>query len=261
MTISTLTSAPPSGRRRPVIIDDTDYSTAVIRQGSQIPWTDLGALAGHYGQVQSLLGPDAAWVDVQRWQQAQLAAAPRIVDDMGARARIGYPLRTLLGDEGLLEEFTKTVITISDATRRRIVLGLPSPGTWLGWAHAVAGNPLDEIDFDSADSASMYVAEWLGQLGSLPVDLILLDASTPLDGLDESLRDYTAITNVIGHLGWSAAMRHPDRVETTGEIVIADLPPGYWNGGAPIPDGDLILAAIPPTSSPEEVLDKLGQLN
>lgn len=262
MTLASLLSTPPSGRTRPVLIDDTDYSTAVIRQGSVIPWTDLGALAGHFGQVRSLLNSDAAWVDVARWQQAHLDGAAEIVAEMGARGRTGYALRSVLRHDGLLDEFTKAITTIADATRRGVVLALPSPGTWLARAHETAGTALDGVDLVDADSASMYVAEWLGHLGSLPVDLVVLDAASPPADLVESLADYTSITNVADHLGWTVVMRHPDRVESAGETRAAVLPAGYWEGTEPIPtDGSVLLTAIPSSASPEGVLDLLRALD
>ncbi|MGV9713965.1 hypothetical protein ACWDTI_25275 [Gordonia sp. NPDC003424] len=265
MTFSTLIGAPPSGRGRPLLIEDTDYSAAVIRQGAPIPWTDLAALAGHYGQVQSLLGSDAAWVDVQRWQQAHLDAQPAVIGDMGARSRTGYPLRTLLGHQGLLDTFRKTLTTIADATRRGIVLHIPSPAAWVAWAHEVAGNQLDDVDFDAADSASMYVAEWLGQLGPLPIEIVVLDTRPAPPECAEVLGDYTSVLNVVEHLGWSVAMRGDDRIDTTEDVHAVVVDSEFWTEDIETEDietdlGAVAFTTIPPASSPEAVLDKLRRL-
>ena len=53
-SLKSLITSPASGRTRPVLIDHTDYATAVIRQGQPIPWADLAALTGHHGQVHAL---------------------------------------------------------------------------------------------------------------------------------------------------------------------------------------------------------------
>ncbi len=50
MSLKTLAAAPPSGRPRPLLINDDGYSTAVIRQGAPIPWTDTTLAAGHFGR-------------------------------------------------------------------------------------------------------------------------------------------------------------------------------------------------------------------
>ncbi|MBD0022297.1 hypothetical protein GII33_02470 [Gordonia pseudamarae] len=260
MSLISLAAAPPSGRSRPLIIDDTDYATTVIGQGSSPPWTDIASLAGYFGQVQALLNADATWVDVQRWQRAQLDSRPDIVTDMGARSRAGYALRTLLGDPELVQQLVKAVATVADTTRRRLILRVPSPGTWLAWAHEVAGTPIEEIDADNADGASMYVAEWLGQLGTLPVAAVVLDAVETPDGLTEALAEYTSITNVAQHFGWSVVMRYTDRVDTGTDTTIGILPAEFWSGGSAVPETDIVLTRIPAQANPEVVLDKLKHL-
>ncbi|NDK88285.1 hypothetical protein GYA93_01600 [Gordonia desulfuricans] len=264
MSLAGLTSAPPSGRTRPLLIDDTAYATAVIRQGAPIPWTDLAALVGHFGQTRSLLDPDAVWLDVRRWQQAQLERTPDLVTEMGRRSRTGYALRTLLGDDDLVAGLVTAVTTIGTSSRRPVVLHVPSPASWLSWAHGVAGTDLDEVDEDAADSASMYIAEWLGRLGAVPVSLVLLDAvGSPAD-TRESLSEYGSVTNVAKHVGWSVALRHADMVEAADDVVIATVPETFWtSSGDPDPEilgADILLATIPAAASPEHVLDRLATL-
>ncbi|WP_298446492.1 hypothetical protein [Gordonia sp. (in: high G+C Gram-positive bacteria)] len=260
MSLTSLAAAPPTGRGRPLIIDDTDYATAVIRQGSTPPWTDVAALAGHFGQVHSLLNADATWIDVQRWQRAHLQIRRELVAGMAERSRTGYALRALLGAPDLVEEFVLAAGTVAQTTRRNLVLRVPSPAAWLAWAHAVAGTSPDEIDADDADGASMYIAEWLGQLGALPVDAVVLDATGAPEGLVESLSEYTAITNVAAHFDWSVLLRHPDRVEVGTGVTVGVLPAGFWCDGAEMPEGDVVLTTIPAEANPETVLDKLKQM-
>ncbi len=263
MSVKALTAATPSGRSRPLLIDDADYATAVVRQGAPIPWTDTTLAAGHFDQVRALLNPDALWIDVRRLFDAHTGIRPDLVTAMGARARTGYPLRTLLADPGVLTASREMLETVANTTRRQLVLHLPSPASWLASAHRIAGNPLDEIDADRADSASMYIAEWLGQLGSLPIALILLDARDAL--LAETLAPYTAVANVASHFDWTLAMWDTDGIHTAaGDPGIGVLGPEFWTADADlahaVPNADVLVTCIPASASPEGVLDRLPRL-
>ncbi len=263
MSVTALTAATPSGRSRPLLIDDTDYCTAVVRQGAPIPWTDTTMTAAHFDQVRALLDPDALWIDVSRLLGAHTDARPDLVAAMGARTRTGYPLRTLLADSEVLTASREMLETVAKTARRQLLLHVPSPASWLASAHRVAGNPLDEVDADRADSASMYIAEWLGQLGSLPIALILLDARDSM--LAETLAPYTAVANVASHFDWSLAMRSADGIHTAaGDPTIGILGPEFWTGSAdtahPVPDADVLVTSIPASASPEGVLDQLAKL-
>ena len=260
-SLKSLVAAAPTGRTRPLLVDADAYATAVIRQGAPIPWTDIAALAGHVGQVHGLLDPDALWVNVEALYDAYLAAEPDLVTAMGARTRTGYALRTLLGADSLVDRVRTTVSTLAQATRRKVVLDLPSPARWLGRAHAIAGNPIPEVDENRADSASMYLAEWLGKLGTLPVTLVLLDARAAAGDVPvtspEKISDYSSLINVAGHFEWTIALRDDDSIQvTTGDPSIALVPEDYWLGEADLPEAEVLLTSIPPTASPERVLER-----
>lgn len=263
MSAKSLMAASPTGRSRPLLIDDADYSTAVVCQGASIPWTDTALAAGHFDQVRALLDPDALWIDVRRLLTAHTGARPDLVAAMGARARTGYPLRTLLSDAGVLAASCEMLETVAKTTRRQLLLHLPSPAAWLAAAHEVAGTPLDVVDADRADNASIYIAEWLGRLGSLPIALILLDARDA--SFAETLTPYTAVANVASHFDWTLAMWNDDGIHTAaGEPSIGVLGPEFWTCGAElahgIPETDLLVTSIPASASPEHVLDQLAKL-
>lgn len=262
MSAKSLAVATPSGRSRALLIDDAEYSTTVIRQGSPIPWTDTTLATTHFDQVRALLNPDALWVDVRRLFLAHTDSRPDLVTAMGARARIGHPLRTLLTDADVLAASHEMLETVAKTARRQLLLHIPSPASWLATAHEIAGNPLSEVDADRADSASMYIAEWLGQLGSLPVALILLDARYA--SLAETLADYSAVTNVSSHFGWTPAMWNDERIDTAEDHPsIGLIGAGFWAGDtdAAVPDSDVLVTSIPATASPERVLDQLAKLD
>lgn len=262
MSLKSLVAAPPSGRRRPLLIDDADYSTAVIRQGAPIPWTDTALLAAHFNQVRSLLDPDAQWIDLRRVLAAHCTERPERVEAMAARTRAGYPLRTVLGDEVLVSAVLDALRTVADTSGRPLVLHLPSPASWLSWAHEVAGNPLDEVDADRSDAASMYIAEWLGRLGALPIAMVLLDARDSRCNTPERFDSYSALTNVAAHFDWSLAMWHPAGADAgPGAPAFGVVVQEFWTTGAAVPDGDVLVTTIPGSATPETVLDQLTTLH
>lgn len=259
-SLTALLDAVPGGRA--LMIDHDAYATAVLRQGRKIPWGDLAALTGHVAQGHALLDPDAVFLNAERFYDAHLAASPDLVSAMGKRSRTGYALRTLLGDEATVERLVSTMRTLTDSTRRRIVLSVPSPARWLMRAHGRAGTGLNEVSEDHADSASMYLAEWLGRLGSPPLGLVLLDArafsgdSATLES-PERLGGYTSLTNVAKHFDWTLAVRFDSSVDVADDVTSAIvLPEAFWRGEGETPRGgaQLVLTTIPADAVPEMVL-------
>ncbi|WP_168581873.1 hypothetical protein [Gephyromycinifex aptenodytis] len=262
--LHTLCSAPPSGRSRPLLIDSDDYARQVIRQGSPVPWLDLAALTSHVGQVQALLRSDAVWVNIGALYRAHLAAEPGLVKEMGVKSRAGFALRTLLGHDATTASVVHTLSTLASATRLPLVLDLPSPARWLAAAHATAGTALEEVSEDHADSASMYIAQWLGTLGAIPVALVHLDA-TEQEGeaatAAESLSTYTSVSNITDHFEWALALRRGTEVHSAlSDVSIGVLGREYWSGPAAIPSDDVLLTQLPAQATPEVVLAQLAAL-
>ncbi len=264
-SLQTLISAAPRGRRRPLLLDHSAYGTAVLRQGRALPWTDLAELTGYFAQLNGLLDPDTTWVDVGALYAAHLAAHEELVAAMGTRSRTGYAMRTLLADDDGVDVVLRTATTLSEASRRPLVLAVPSPARWLAQAHRVAGTPLDAVDEDGADKASMYLAEWLGRLGSLPVALLLLDARYDDEktavSVEEDLAVYSSITNVADHFGWSVALRRDEGVATGDhEASVGIVPGSFWLGDEDVPEDSVLVATIPAAASPERVLEQATKL-
>jgi hypothetical protein len=261
VSMKSLVASTPSGRTRPLLIDDAAYITVAVRQGAPIPWTDTAQLVRHFGQVRGLLDPDAIWIDIQHVYEGYVSTRPGLVTEMGARTRVGYPLRTLLGNEDLLSDIREALTSVAGMSRRQLVLRIPSPVSWLLWAQELAGNPIGEVDDMRADSASMYIAEWLGRLGTIPVALALLDGRGTAGDVVERLSSYTAIANVTSHFDWSLAVWTDSGIETAaGEPAIGVLPTEFWSDGAEVPACHVLVTAIPATAIPEQVLERLREL-
>ncbi|HPB73000.1 MAG TPA: hypothetical protein PLX71_08475 [Phycicoccus sp.] len=264
-----MTISSPSGRSVPLVIDHGDYGRAVLLQGQPVPWREVPALAGYLRQVQALLDPDVAYVDVEAMMLGGLAARPELCAAMAERTRTGYALRTLLADETELDLVRVTVTTVGDVLRRRVALAVPSPVRFLASAHEVAGTARAEVSEDNADSASLYLAEWLGRLGGCPIEMVLLDAraSAALAGVEveveERLETYTALTNVAAHLGWSIGLRTSTGIEFPPDSEIGQVvPDGFWDGEATTLDSaaTVRLTHIPADAHPESVLERLPAL-
>lgn len=255
----------PSGRTTPLVIDHGDYGSAVLLQGGPVSWGDPAALVGYLRQVQSLLDPDLAYLDVEALLRAHLAATPSLAEAMGARSRTGYALRALLGDDDGVQKLRTVITTVKDSVRRDVALAVPSPARFLPRAHAVAGTDISDVTEDHADSASMYVAEWLGRLGGLPVGLVLFDARAS-DGEQggvaaESLAAYSSLTNVGDHLCIPLAMRSDEGIEMTDGDGGGVVPDEFWTGAADAPEaGEWRLAHIPAEAKPEVVLERVAAL-
>lgn len=262
-TLHDLTSAAPSGRTVPLLLDYLAYSTTVIRQGKPIPWADLPELTGFVGQVVSLLEPDSVWFNVADWYDSQLSRRSEITIDMGEKSRTGFAMRTLLSDDDLIAELQTTLDTVAQTSCRPLVLHLPSPARWISRTHHQAGTPLSSVTEMNADSSSMYIAEWLSKLGSPPVSLVLLDTRPHHDDAPvetpEKLETYQSITNVADHFGWAVALRDPDSVHvTTDTPSVGVIPTSFWYDTADLPDVTIRLGEVPADANPEHILDQLA---
>lgn len=266
-TLQDLCSLPPSGRSRPLLLDLDAYAHSVVRQGAKVPWDNVAELALYLGQVQALLRPDALWVDIEAFFESRLAERGDLVTEMGSRTRTGYPLKTLLSDEDLLAELDVILTTLAESTKRKLVLNIASPARWLGRAHSLAGNPLEEIESVRADAASMYIAEWIGKFGKANVAALIMDGrekegDAPLENAEE-LGEYTSIINVVGHFSWSCALRDQTGVATTEtDVDVEILDETFWaSGDAPEGGSGVVLSHIPADSDPETVLVQLAKLD
>ena len=164
-------SAAPSGRATPVWFDSLAYCREKLLGGEPVPWGSPGELAAFAGKAQGMFRSDAQLVDL-----ADLYAWRTSVDDglrtsMGARSRVGYALRTLLADEKTRTVAVDAVSAVSGVgSGSPVVLTMPSPSRWLAISAEQAGKPIARPDPDSADTAAMYLADFLRIFATAPVD-------------------------------------------------------------------------------------------
>lgn len=259
MTITQLLGAPPTGRSTPLVIDASEYAARVVLQDHAVPWESTAHI-NFLRQTEGLLRPDARFVDLGAFVAQALAACPELVAAMGERSRAGYAVRTLLADDGIGAAAAELLAVAASTTGLPLVVQLPSPLVWIGWAHEVAGTgSAADFDLDQAENASMYVADWLRRLSGVSISVLLLDGREA--GVVEKLDTYSPIHNAAEHYRWSVGLRRDESLDIhrhdTKAVVVA---PEFWTeADVPVPEADLVLAKIPRSADPKTVLQRLEQ--
>ena len=122
---------------------------------------------------------------------------------MAARSRPGYALRTLLGDERarvVAQEAVTAIAAGSGATP--VVLSIPSPARWLRITAEQAGQEPVPPDPDRADTAAMYIADFLRIFAGEGADGLLLDEGPAPPGDLIHPEAYRSVLNVADHYEW-----------------------------------------------------------
>ena len=264
LSLQELLSEPTSGRSRAVVLDSHDYAQSVFLQGKPVPWQEPMAYANFFGQVQGVLKSDLALLSLDRFYAHRVASDPALRTAMSAKSRTGYALRTLLGDAETTAFVVELASIFSKTQRVPVVLQVPSPMRWLTGTHPFSGaTDASDLDADTAENASMYVADWLRGFAALPVIAVLLnDRSPAADGESVPLSTYSPVANVTDHYRWALGQRHDDRIELHGtELHGAVIAPEFWaTDNGTLPDGDFLLGEVPREAIPEQVLSRIHKM-
>lgn len=261
-----LTSPPPSGRPVPLILDHASFGSARLLHGATVPWSEPVECQSYFGQAEGLLRPDATLVDVGAAYTHLLATRRDLLGAMGARSRVGYALKTMLADDALADSVTGVVRVLAETSRLPLVLQIPAPLRWLALTVAAMaeGDPA-ALTGDHAESASMYIADWLRRVDSLPVTLLLLDGRRDdhpalADLAEDDLDSYAPLINAADHYRWGLALRTDDRIDLHGSDAAGAVLPGSFWVGEQAPPGSLLLGEVPADAEPELVLERLASL-
>ncbi|SDN64837.1 hypothetical protein SAMN05216368_106214 [Cryobacterium flavum] len=262
LSLTELLAEPTSGRRRAVVLDSHDYAQSVFLQGKPVPWQEPMAYANFFGQVQGVLESDLALLSLDRFYAQRVAGDPTLQAAMSAKSRTGYALRTLLTDAATTAFVIELATIFSQTQRVPVVLQIPSPMQWLARTHPFSESAdVSGLDADSAENASMYVADWLRGFAALPLMAVLLDDRGPALG-PVPLSTYSPIANVTDHYRWALAQRHEDRVELHGSALRgAVIGADFWSSDSgTLPDGDFLVGEVPQHAVPERVLSRITAL-
>jgi hypothetical protein len=288
MLIDRLESTP----RGVLWLDSIDYAANLLA-GGRAPWLDATALVAWFRKTQGLLGSDVVglplgalaqtWVGAHDELRVAMAARspPLGIPSLAARSRTIYPLRILLADEMLRAHMVDVSRSLRACVGEALfALVLPSPRRAVAEAFALAfGADLNvEVGEDQADSASLYMADFLRIFGEAGADVLLLEESA--SGEPQSAAElacYQAVLNVAEHYRWDTGLRvsgtRYDGGESALSFVIAprllpgtrmgiSVPASFWQGAtAPAcPAGGFRFSDIPPDAAPESVLERVALL-
>ena len=268
------------GRASVVWLDSHNYAGRLLAGGAP-PWLDVAAFVAWQRKAQGLLKSNVASLPVAPVVAAWLETRPDLREAMGAKTRAVYPLKVLLADEMLREHLVEMARGLRSAVGGLLALALPSPHAWVGLAYREGHGKKVEVGEDEADSASVYVADFLRAFGEVGFDAVLLqEASEDQPASAEDLRAYQAVYNVAVHYKWDVGLQLPRPVAFSGAaptdlafVVAVDrvfdgLPNGialahdFWNGAEPpaVRGVDFHFAEIPENAIPERVLERLASL-
>jgi hypothetical protein len=259
-------TSPPSGRAVPLILDHVSFGSARLLHGAAMPWSEAVDCQNYYGQAEGLLRPDATLIDVGAAYIHHLAMRRDLLGAMGARSRVGYALKTMLADDALADSVTAVVRVLAETSRLPLVLQVPAPLRWLALTvAAMAEGEPGALTGEHAESASMYIADWLRRFASLPVTLLLLDGRRDdhpaLAGLAaDDLDSYAPLINAADHYRWGLALRTDDKVHLHGSDAQGVVLPGSFWVDEQAPQASLMLGEVPADAEPGHVLERLASL-
>ena len=256
-------------------LEYTGYAEVLLK--GPLPWLDVVAFVAGQRRMQGLLRSDVVGLALDRACASWIAAHPDLAAAMGAKSRRVFPLKTLLAADGLrahLAELANSLrSSISDAL---LALVLPSPRAWIAAAHAQAfAGSVVRADDEEADSASVYVADFLRAFAGCGIDVVLLEERPEfVPASAAQIACYRAVLNVASNYRWDAGLRAPAMANDTAgagfDFLIGaqdralpgsgvEIPEAFWSG-APAPEARLRYAVIPARCQPESVLERLAEL-
>lgn len=268
-----------AAERTPVWIDATSYGQKLLNNNKEVAWEDIGACVSYHRQLQGLINSDVIAVQVGDFYQSWLKQHPALKSAMKEKRRLGYALRTLLADpkaKQLLNEFVKALCDCYPDVP--VTLVLPSPKQWMKQAYCYARD-CDTVDvsWEDAESASMYMADFLRNFSDCDISAILL-SDQPGEGVenDAHLQAYQPVINTAEHYRWEIVLSGAQNSftpkddsgisfslcknysSTTGVFQSA----AEWkNSELPLFSGEgFLFVEIPENAVPEEVLDELVNL-
>jgi hypothetical protein len=265
--------------RTPIWIDATKYGQKLLNNDKEIAWEDIGACVSYHRQLQGLINSDVIAVQVGDFYRNWFDRHPALKSTMKEKKRLGYALRTLLADleaKKQLNEFVKALCDCYPDTP--VTLVLPSPKQWMKQAYCYARD-CDTVDvsWEDAESASMYMADFLRNFSDCDISAILLSDQLG-DGVENDLhlQAYQPVINTAEHYRWqivlSGALESFRPKSDSG--ICFNLCSSYssntgvfqsaaeWkNSTLPLFSGEgFLFVEVPKDAVPEEVLEELDHL-
>jgi len=263
----------------PLWIDAWSYGQQLLNKGNPPPWDDVGAFVSYHRQLQGLVQSDILVVEVESFYENWLRNNTALLVNMGEKRRLGYALRVMLADSTARNQLQEIIRAVCDSnTNTPVVLALPSPKCWMGSAHCRARN-IDsaQVSWDDAESASMYVADFLRCFSDSELSGVLLrdpDNTGPASAGD--IARYQPVINVAQHYHWQVILDGcVDNFLPSSEFGVTvsignqstdegglKLPDDCWDGAElPMFNGQgFWYVTVPRNAVPEQVLELLAKM-
>lgn len=264
-----------------VWLDSWAYCRRLFLEGRPLQWGNSAEIDGFIRKSESLLKPSVTCLPVGEFLRHAVHAIPGLQGAMGAKKRSGYALKTLLRDGDLRNQINNALRITSEAVSTKpITVSIPAPRALIAWAYEVAhGEPIPDLTLDHADSASVYISDFLTSLSGSELKGVLVEESCASESdWAEELAIYTPIKNVATHRRWALGVRlpfvpvKPASTEPFDFIVcpVAGesesllegrwLGPDFWNGGSPEVSAGFNYSVVPEDAVPELVLERRKSL-
>ena len=268
-----------SPRQTPLWIDAWNYGETLLNKGEEAPWDDVGQMVSLVGKLQNLVASDVLVIEAQSFFDYRTRRHPELLAAMAEKRRLGYALRTLLADQPCRDQLHECVGALCDTHNGLpVMLAMSSPRQWMGRAHCqarVLGSV--EVSWEDAESASMYMADFLRSFADCELSGVVLRES-PGDGPGNAseLARYQPLINVSRHYQWSVVLDkgeggretdcHSDEVLFLGShigalsgVCVTELG-GQGQCSDLDREGAYCHVRIPADAKPEAVLDALDTL-
>lgn len=267
---------------RPVLWLDADAYAGRLMAGGAVPWLDAAGFIAWQRKAQGLLKSDVVALPLASVCEAWLLVHPELKTSMAEKRRAVFPLKVLLSDQALRAHLVELVAGMRVVfSALPLALIVPSPRAWIAVTYAQAHGAEAEVEIgdDEADSASMYLADFLRSFADSKADVLLLDEKGEAQPVTTTLLScYQPLSNVAQHYRWDLGLRASSAgIESCegaelGFVIAAapianihtgvDVPLAFWEGAeAPAaPSGGFRFVTIPEQAKPEIVLEHLGGL-
>jgi hypothetical protein len=255
-------------------LDWFDYGKRVVLHGKDIPWGDTTTLVNFIGQGRSLLKLGVLSIDLGDYFDWWLKQNPSVVETMGGKKRIGFALKTFLGNPSLRADLKELVGSVASASDTPLVLEVPSPRQLLPWAHGTANGALTETVEDIAvDSAIVYLADFLREFSGAGIAGILVREVGSQDFGPTLGSLYRPLCNIGEAYQWSVGLNLNgslaadlddfdfviSAVNDRAGLVAHPLPDDFWTSGE-YHYGAFLFGRIPVDAIPEKVLETLDRV-
>lgn len=259
-----------------VWLDHLGYAAALLSRGV-VPWSNTAEFISLLGRAQGLLKSDVVAFPLAPACAAWIEANPGLAAAMGSKSRVGFPLKTLLSDEALRAHLLEVANGLRASMAGAILaLVLPSPRAWLGIAYGQGhGGATVDVEDDDADSASVYVADFLRGFANSVDVLSMQEAADFTPRSADQIALYQAVVNVGRNYRWDIGLHVQGNIDAAvAEAIDFTIAPGgaagkrqgvvvpaeYWSGQGSAPASKFRYATIPADAKPETVLDRLAAL-